>query len=89
MVALPSTGASRYHNCCVDGGTSPENFGSTHVYYILSSNYVDILSSTNNKAKYKILGILLLTPSICQIFSRPHFTPIKMTGIFDLLMDET
>jgi hypothetical protein len=32
MVVLPSTGASRYHNCCVDGGTSPENFGSTHVY---------------------------------------------------------
>jgi hypothetical protein len=26
-VVLPSTGASRYHNCCIDGGTSPENFG--------------------------------------------------------------
>jgi hypothetical protein len=24
MVAVPSTGASRYHNCCVDGGTSPK-----------------------------------------------------------------
>jgi hypothetical protein len=22
MVVLPSTGASRYHNCCIDGGTS-------------------------------------------------------------------
>jgi hypothetical protein len=32
MVVLPSTGALRYHNCCVDGGTSPENFGSTHVH---------------------------------------------------------
>jgi hypothetical protein len=32
MAVLPSTGASRYHNCCVDGGTSPENFGSTHVF---------------------------------------------------------
>jgi hypothetical protein len=21
------TGASRYHNCCIDGGTSPEYFG--------------------------------------------------------------
>jgi hypothetical protein len=21
MVVLPSTGASRYHNCCIDGGT--------------------------------------------------------------------
>jgi len=24
MVVLPSTGASRYHNCCIDGGTSHE-----------------------------------------------------------------
>jgi hypothetical protein len=23
-VVLPSTGASRYQNCCIDGGTSPE-----------------------------------------------------------------
>jgi hypothetical protein len=27
MVVLPSTGASRYHKCCKDGGTSPEYFG--------------------------------------------------------------
>ena len=27
MVVLPSSSASRYHNCCIDGGTSPENFG--------------------------------------------------------------
>jgi hypothetical protein len=27
MVVPPSTGASRYHNCCIDGGTSPEYFG--------------------------------------------------------------
>jgi hypothetical protein len=31
MVVLPSTGASRYHNCCVDRGTSPEYFGNTFV----------------------------------------------------------
>jgi hypothetical protein len=24
MVVLPSTGASRWHNCCIDGGTGPE-----------------------------------------------------------------
>jgi hypothetical protein len=29
MVALPSTSASRYHNCCIDGGVSPEYFGCT------------------------------------------------------------
>jgi hypothetical protein len=27
MAVLPHTGASRYHNCCIDGGTSPEYFG--------------------------------------------------------------
>jgi hypothetical protein len=27
VVVLPFTRASRYHNCCVDGGTSPEYFG--------------------------------------------------------------
>jgi hypothetical protein len=27
MVVLPSTGASCYHNCCIDGGTSLEYFG--------------------------------------------------------------
>jgi hypothetical protein len=31
MVVLPSTGASRYHNCCIDGSTSPEYFGFTLV----------------------------------------------------------
>jgi hypothetical protein len=31
MVVLPSTGASHYHNCCIDGGTSPEYFGYTLV----------------------------------------------------------
>jgi len=28
MVVLKSTGTSHYHNCCIDGGTSPEYFGS-------------------------------------------------------------
>jgi hypothetical protein len=27
MVVLTHTGASRYHNLCIDGGTSPEYFG--------------------------------------------------------------
>jgi hypothetical protein len=26
MVVLPSTGASRYHSLCIDGGTNPEYF---------------------------------------------------------------
>jgi hypothetical protein len=32
IVVLPSTGASRYHNCCIDGGACPEYFGYTLVY---------------------------------------------------------
>jgi hypothetical protein len=32
MEVLPSTGASRYHNCCIDGGISPEYFGYTIVH---------------------------------------------------------
>jgi hypothetical protein len=32
MVVLPSTGASRYHNCCIDGGISPKYFGHALVY---------------------------------------------------------
>jgi hypothetical protein len=32
MLVLPSTGASRYHNCCIDGGISPEYFRYNLVY---------------------------------------------------------
>jgi hypothetical protein len=31
MVVLPSTGASRCHNCCIDDGTSTEYYGNTLV----------------------------------------------------------
>jgi hypothetical protein len=33
MAVLPSTGASSHHNCCVNGGTSPEHFG----YHLIMS----------------------------------------------------
>jgi hypothetical protein len=36
MVFLPSTDALRYHNCCIDGGTSPEYFGYTLAMYLLN-----------------------------------------------------
>jgi hypothetical protein len=31
MVVLPSTVVSRYHNFCIDSGTSPEYFGLSHI----------------------------------------------------------
>ena len=37
MVVLPSTSASRYHNCCTDGGTSLEKF----VYNLVALNGLD------------------------------------------------
>jgi hypothetical protein len=36
-VVLPATSASRYHNCCIDGGTNPEYFGNTLVARTLLS----------------------------------------------------
>jgi hypothetical protein len=45
-VVLPSTGASRYNNCCIDGGTSPEYFGYTlvqHGHYLTTTHTMDSL----------------------------------------------
>jgi hypothetical protein len=39
MVVLLFTGASRYHNCGIDGGTSPEYFG----YTLVASTISEIL----------------------------------------------
>jgi hypothetical protein len=39
MIVLSSTGASRYHNCCIDGGTSPEYFGFTLIMFAELINY--------------------------------------------------
>jgi hypothetical protein len=40
MVFLPSTGASRYHNRCIDGGTSPEYLGYTLVPSVVIGFYI-------------------------------------------------
>jgi hypothetical protein len=41
MVVLPSAGASRYHNCSTDGGTSQEYFGYHLIYrYLFRSDLV-------------------------------------------------
>jgi hypothetical protein len=43
MVVLPATGASRYHNWFVDGGSSPESFGYPFLHEI-STRITDISS---------------------------------------------
>jgi len=47
MVVLPSTSASHYHNCCIDG-TSPENFGYHLVYPFAGLN---VLNRTGFKCR--------------------------------------
>jgi hypothetical protein len=39
MVVLPPTGASRCHNCCMDGGTSPEYFEYTLVFLLRANDF--------------------------------------------------
>jgi hypothetical protein len=42
MVVLPSTGVSRYHNCCIDGGTSPEYFGYHPVFNLFQNGAITL-----------------------------------------------
>jgi hypothetical protein len=51
MVVLPSTGDSRYHNCWIDGGTSPEYFGYTLLYWGASILRLWELEINNNTEK--------------------------------------
>jgi hypothetical protein len=59
MVVLPSTGASRYHNCCIDGGASPKYFGYTlaHSVCLNNSSYKflirTVINSMNNQQTHK------------------------------------
>jgi hypothetical protein len=47
MVVLPYTGASRYHNCCIDGGTSPGYFG----YTLVCTSYSKECAASTSKVK--------------------------------------
>jgi len=53
MVVLPSTGASCYHNCCIDGGTSPENFG-FHLIFLLESKLAKVAHMGSVKEKMTV-----------------------------------
>jgi hypothetical protein len=50
MVVLPSSGVSRYHNWCIDGGSSPEYFG-----------FNLVLSGDMNELRYYVKQNLSLT----------------------------
>jgi hypothetical protein len=49
MVVLLSTAVSRYHNCCINGGISPEYFGKTP--YALYERSVQFIG---NKVIYEV-----------------------------------
>jgi hypothetical protein len=57
MVVLLSTGAPRYHNCCIDGGTSPEYFGYLRVQ--CSHPWLADFVHRTRKIKEKNLTIIL------------------------------
>jgi hypothetical protein len=51
MVVLPSTSALRYKNCCIDGGTSPENFG----YYLVCKLVYPTLDNLESSINWKFI----------------------------------
>jgi hypothetical protein len=65
MVVLPSTGASRYHNCCTDGGTSPESVGCTFLHSLITLYYT-FRSFT---------GLFRVTNWYFKMFSRTSHSP--------------
>jgi hypothetical protein len=54
MVVLPSTGASCYHNCYIDGGTSLKYF-----------NILDTHSYSNTEVKDSLLILLRFNRFVC------------------------
>jgi hypothetical protein len=47
-VVLPSTSASRYHNCCIYGGASPEYLGYHLVYRLCNDSCTAISHISSN-----------------------------------------
>ena len=68
MVVLPSTGASRYHNCCIDGGTSPENCGYHLVHYavIVILKLINSFTVLNYGPKRLVAPAVLRMPEPCM-----------------------
>jgi hypothetical protein len=82
MVVLPSTGVTRYQNCCIDGGTCPEYFGYPHSQYITTSKLTN--SSSVFKRKFQPPG----NNSVCEVpfhFLRGHVVEREYCGNTDLI----
>ena len=68
MVVLPSTGASRY-NCCIDGGTSPENL----LYHLVFTRVCNFCLSFAGRKERLFYPALFFT---CSIFGSVIFVHI-------------
>jgi len=69
MVVLPSTGASRYHNCCRDGGASPEYFGSHLVFGFVGTDHLRTKIIINDETLEQVNQFTYLGCSISYQFS--------------------
>jgi hypothetical protein len=81
MVVLPCTRASRYHNWCIDGDTSPEYFG----YYLVQTVFCYALYNLQNKLKSFPMLFRKIAKSnykFCHICpsSCPHGTLLLVDG---------
>ena len=72
VVVLPSTGALRYHNCCIDGGTSSENFGYHLVRVVLKLHIsklgVSVYKYSYSSYYYSFLSVLKLECNSLECF---------------------
>jgi hypothetical protein len=67
IVVLSSTGALRYHNFCIDGGTSPEYFGYPVVHLYCYNCLLQISSLVvRNMWNVSVFEIILY----CNVYSR-------------------
>jgi hypothetical protein len=72
MVVLPSTGDSRDHNCCIDGGTSPGYFGYTLVldsHGRIRRRYCDVIVTSLLLHGSQLLGLSLIR-TVSDLFSQ-------------------
>jgi hypothetical protein len=57
MVVLPSTGSLRYHNCCIDGDTSPKCFG---YYLVQEKSKLKTLGFCNSSHQHVVKSVVVL-----------------------------
>jgi hypothetical protein len=70
------TGASRYHNCCIDGGTSPKYFGYHLVFLLVLVQYYSVILT------YKLIAL----SSVYQKLEMSCWFPLLYSAFNQLLI---